>query len=260
MLHLISSNGQLTTPSIVAQDESSTSLAKCLRFIRNVLQLEAKLSAFESSSASFQLLQQMSGTQPYIEFKGKIFIPILRPDAEAWGFLEISPETIKPSPVKIRKAIQAVKDMIEPHIDDEPSPISEAEIISHNFSLLVYNSDLESGHRMSTNIFHEDKYTSFINLSEWLEQDDSFSLKSLREFSDSLLFVPEVFNLNKKQRAILALYAMLPDQLKNSSLVLCTKYSFSELSKSLLDESNFISSFSTKKTPLNKYIEKRRLF
>ncbi len=200
---------------------------------------------------------QMAETKSFIEFKGKVFIPISQSDGEIWGFTEITCAPNKPTPVKIRKAIQAIKDMIEPELEGRESPTFDND---SNYSILISESDLDGGHRLSSNIFYDEKYTSFINLSEWIQQDESFSLKSLREFSDSLLFVPEVLNLTSNQRSILALYSMLPDQLKKSSLIVCTKESFSSLNSNISEEKGFLSAFATKKTPFNKYIEKRQQF
>ncbi len=215
------------------------------------------MGAYDSSSTCYKLLVQMAETKSFIEFKGKVFIPVLQPNGDIWGFTEITCTPEKPTPAKIRKAIQAIKDMIEPEIEDRNSSILNKDT---NYSILISESDLDGGHRLSSNIFYDEKYTSFINLTEWIQQDDAFSLRSLREFSDSLLFVPEILDLTSNQRSILALYSMLPDQLKKSSLIVCTKESFSTLNSNISEEKGFLSAFATKKTPFNKYIEKRRQF
>lgn len=227
-------------------------VAKCLRFIRNVLQLDVKMGAYETSSVSYQLLTQMAETQSFIEFKGKIFIPILKPNRHNWGFLEIACSP-KPTPVKMRKAVQAVRDMLEPEI---ASSYEDSLTSENNYSVLILESNIDGGHRMSSSIFHSEKYTSFINLTEWIQQDQSFSLKSLREFSDCLLFVPEILDLTKDQRSILALYSMLPDQLKKSSLIVCTNLSFESLNNTIKDEKGFLTAFATKKAPYKKYLAK----
>lgn len=216
------------------------------------------MGAYDSFSASYQLLIQMSETKRMIEFKGKIFLPVLRPSNETWGFIEINPVVEKPTPAQIRKAVQAIKDLIETELAKEESLYIDKG--SENYSMLVLESDLEKGHRMSSNIFYNEKYTSFINLSEWINQDDTFSLKSLREFSGSLLFVPEVLDLTTVQRSVIALYSLLPDGLKGSSMIICSKSSYSDLKESLKSEKGFLSAFADRKSSLHDFAEKNRSY
>jgi len=111
----------------------------------------------------------------------------------------------------------------------------------------MLESSFEKSHRASTSIFQDDKFTSLINLSEWINQKQPFSLSSLREFSDSLLFIPEILDLAANQRAVLALFALLPQELKKSSLIICTKLNDQELTEQLSEEKSFLAAFSDKK-------------
>ncbi len=253
MIHLISNNGTTTANCITYSSSSSQAVTKCLRFIRNVLHLDANLGTYDSSSTCYKLLTQMAETQNFIEFRGKIFIPVLRPSTDIWGFIEVTCSPLKPTSAKIRKAVQAVKDVLEPEIEASPNA---ALVHEGNYSVLILESNFDGGHRIASSIFQSESYTSFINLGEWIQQEKSFSLKSLREFSGSLLFVSEILDLTKDQRSILALYSMLPDQLKKSSLITCTNLSFESLNQLIGDEKGFLSAFATKKAPFRKYLAK----
>jgi hypothetical protein len=186
----------------------------------------------------------MATDKSSIEFKGKVFIPIRSKDLTIWGFLEIKAYFDKPSPARLKKAVQAVQDIIEPALESD-QPYKQLKRTSS--SILVLGSSLEDGHRAATTAFQRENHTSFVNLSEWPSQDDQFSLRSLREFNGSLLYVPEVLDLNEKQRSALALFSLLPEELRSSSLVLCTKSpSMEHLDQTLKKEKAFIKAFSDK--------------
>ncbi len=248
MIHVLKNNKTILTN--IAYDTTTQATVKCLHFIKTVLQLDVKMGIYDSSSTNYQALIQMTQTKSFIELKGKIFLPIFKKNKSIWGFIEINYKSKKPTLVKVKKALQTIKDMIEPELE---TPLNDFSKNNLNYSLLVFGGTFENNHKIASNIFQNKKFTSFINLTEWIQQDDLFSLKTLCEFSDNLLFVPEVLNLNLNQRSILALYSILPDQLKKSSLIACTKTTFKNLSSLIKDEKGFLSAFSKRKVHFNKY-------
>jgi len=97
-----------------------------------------------------------------------------------------------------------------------------------------------SGYKLVLDHFHNDKYCSFINLSEWISLRQPFSLKYLREFRNSLFYIDEIMDLTRTQRTTLALYSMLPLSIQQSSLVIVSKHSESEIKRSLSEEKGFL--------------------
>jgi len=206
--------------------------------LRNVLGLEASVATLDSSSASYQILGDMAHTQTNINFRGQIYIPVKWKDNSIWGFIKIENILSTPTAAQLKKAVQAVQDLLGKDLQHFKS----SEWVEDQ-SLLIVESSVENSHRISTTIFQDKKFTAFINISEWITQDQPFTLRSLREFSDSLLFVPEIMDLTKSQRSVLALYSLLPEGLKKSSLVVATKLSEEQLESSLEQEANFLKAF-----------------
>ena len=202
------------------------------------------MAKFNVDSAPYKLLAEMSQKKDFIEFRGRIYIPVTSTQNSVWGLIEVDCFQEKPTNVQIKKAVQAVKDILEANLD---SVNKSEDLNEENYSFLMLESSFEKSHRTSTSIFQDDNFTSLINLSEWINQKQPFSLSSLREFSDSLLFIPEVLDLTANQRAILALFALLPQELKKSSLIVCTKLNAQELTKEFNEEKNFLEAFSDKK-------------
>ncbi len=251
MIHFIRNN-KTANANVSYNSATAQAVTKCLHFIKNVLKLDIKIGVYDSSCPKYKFLVQTAQTKPFIELKEKIFIPIFAKNRSIWGFIEINCKLEKPTPIKVRKTLQAIKDTIEPELE---TLLNDFLTDNSNYSLLVFGGKLEKSYKMASDIFHSKKFTSFINLTEWIQQDDSFSLKTLREFSDSLLFVPEILDLKSNERSILALYSMLPDKLKQSSLIICTRVSFKALYSLIKNEKGFLSTFSTKKTPFNNYLK-----
>lgn len=245
LIQLISDHGSTISTGFFQTNQAVTSLSKCLRYIKNIIKLDASMSKFDTNSACYKLLTDMSVQKDFVEFRGRIYLPVKSQNQSVWGFIEINCFNEKPTSVQIKKAVRAAKDILEANLDTREDVNNK---IKSNYSVLMLESSFEKSHRASTNVFQDDKFTAFINLSEWISQKQPFSLSSLREFSDSLLFVPEILSLSATQRAVLALFALLPHELKKSSLILCTKANDTELMSQLADESNFLSAFSDKKT------------
>lgn len=241
MLQLISDHGSTLSTSFFKNSSNSESLSKCLRYLRNVLGLETSVATLDTSSASYKLLSEMAVAQQSINFKGQIYIPVKWSDQSLWGFLKIENSLNKPSVAQLKKAVQAVQDLLGKKLD-QPHEVESLK----DQSVLIVESSVENSHRVSTSMFQDKKFTAFINISEWITQEQPFTLRSLREFNDSLLFVPELMELSASQRAVLALYSMLPTELRNSSLVIATKLSVENMTLSLKDEPNFLKAFKDK--------------
>jgi hypothetical protein len=243
LLQLISDHGSTISTGFFQNSSNTESLSKCLRYLRNVLGLEASVATLDASSSSYQILGDMALSRNNISFRGQIYIPVKWEDNSIWGFIKIENILSKPTSAQLKKAVQAVQDLLGKDLN----PAEDSEWIEDQ-SLLIVESSIENSHRISTTLFQDKKFTAFINISEWIIQEQPFTLRSLREFSDSLLYVPEIMDLNTSQRSVLALYSLLPDGLKKSSLVIATKLSVEELEISLLGEPNFLKAFANRTT------------
>lgn len=253
MLHLVQ-NGSLATTMLQNENRAPQAIEKCLRFLKNVLKIDCRLAKFNSSSSTFLLLQNLAQNKDFIELDQASYLSVYKSNGALWGFIEITPQSsIGLSLAQIKKARQAIKDILEPELIET----FERNKFNKNYSIFILESDFESGHRVATGLFYNKKFTSFINLSEWLENTSELSLQSLRDFQDSLLFIPEVLNITRSQRAALALYELLPEELKSSSLFICTSATNYELEKNLSDEKGFLSAFEDSKALFHKNLETR---
>gem|GEM_PF-2735575 len=239
MLQLISDHGSTISTGFFQNNSNTESLSKCMRYLKNVLNLEASVATLDANSASFTLLSQMSELESQVTFKGQIYIPVKKGNNSIWGFIKIENILNKPTSAQLKKGVQAVHDLLSKNLNH-----SIQKEVSCEEPLMIVESSVENGHRVSTNLFQDKKFTAFINISEWISQDQAFTLRSLREFSDSLLFVPEIMELSSQQRAVIALYSMLPIDIKHSSVIVATKLSENDLAIALKNESNFLAAFS----------------
>ena len=241
MLQLISDHGSTISTGFFQNSINTESLSKCLRYLRNVLALKASVATLDAGSASYQLLSDLSEEKKSVLLRGQIYIPVKWSNQSIWGFIMIDSILEKPTSVQLKKAIQAVQDLLS-------SNLNQAQLTGspRDQSILLVESSVENSHRVSTGMFQDKKFTAFINISEWITQEQPFTLRSLREFSDSLLFIPEVMELSSSQRSVLALYSLLPDELKKSHLIIATKLSTEDLDTALKSEPNFLKAFADK--------------
>jgi len=249
LLQLISDFGKTISTGFFQNDVNTESLSKCLRYLRNVIGVDATVAAFDAGASSYTLLKEMADGENQINFRGQIYLPVKWSDQSIWGFIKIENIFDDPTSAQIKKSIQAIKDLLGKNL----KKMNSTNLLSENACLIV-ESSVENSHRVSTSLFQDKKFTAFINLSEWIHQDQIFTLKSLKEFSDSLLFVPEIMDLSRNQRNVLALYSLLPSDIKKSSLVVATKLSKEDLGIQLKEETNFLDAFSGKITDGNDHI------
>lgn len=242
LLQLVSINGTQITQSLYQPNEAHQSIKKCLSFIKNVLHLEANMAKFESTSSSYRLLLDIGQSKKFIEFQGKIFIPARNQQDEIWGFVQIKALNKKEiSSVKLKKAINAVESIISPNLN------SNNATNKNHFSTLLTNIPAKASYSYALSQYHKSSYSSFVNLNEWISDHQPLSLKDLREFKNSLFYVPEVTKLTTTQRSTLALFSMLPIGLRKSSLILSTELSAESLKNKLQLESGFLGTFSKEK-------------
>jgi len=239
LLQLISDHGNTISTGFFQNSSNTESLSKCMRYLKNVLNLDASVATLDANSTAFKLLSKMSEQKKQISFRGQIYIPVKKGNNSIWGFIKIENTRSKPTSAQVKKGIQAVDDLLSKNLNYS----MQTEVSCEN-PLMIVESSVENGHRVSTNLFQDNKFTAFINISEWISQDQAFTLGSLREFSDSLLFVPEIMDLSSQQRAVIALYSLLPPELKKSSLIVSTRLSENDLAIALRNEANFLAAFS----------------
>jgi len=239
LLRLITLNGQTITQSLYQTDPVYPCLSKYINYLKDSLNLSASLAKLDTQGSRFQLLKLLSKNKKYVDFEGAFFIPLYS-ESDIWGYIKIqnsSSESV--SSTSIKKALQALNSMVPESLLTEPSDQQNFNC----FTALVLNTQGKNTYRLVIDHFYKDKFVSFINLSEWLNLKQPFSLKYLREFKNSLFYVHELMDLSRSQRTTLALYSMLPKTMKKSSLVLASAKSVEEIKSELIQEKGFLKEF-----------------
>lgn len=243
MLRLITLDGKTITQSLYQTDPVYPSLSKYINHLKDHLNLNASLAKLDTQGSRFQLLNLLSKNKKYIDFEGAFFIPLYS-ESEIWGYVKIQNTSSKKpvSSTSIKKALALLNSMVPNSLMTEPSDQKNFNC----FTALVLNTQGKNTYRLVIDHFYKDKFVSFINLSEWLNLKQPFSLKYLREFKNSLFYIHELTDLSRSQRTTLALYSMLPKTMKKSSLVLASKKSAEEIKRELVQEKGFLNEFLSK--------------
>ena len=251
-MRLVSLNGENITQSLYRSHPVYPSIGKYLTHLREDLGLEAEMAKLDSSGSRFALLKALSQGKNYVAFENSIYIP-MNSESKLWGFVKLK-NSKKVDISVINKAIKSLKDEVPNNLYSEFEDHNNSRIVA--FVLNVKGAD---GYKLVLDHFYKDKYVSFINLSEWINLKQPFSLKYLREFRNSLFYIHEVMDLTRSQRATLALYSMLPGTVQKNALVVTSKYSEEQIKKSLSSERGFLAAFLEKKIELDKIKTKRPL-
>lgn len=257
MLQLVSNNGQASANfGLLGVSKTSQAVEKCLRFLNTVIKINCRLKPFDITSETYHVLINLAQTKNHISIGDKIYLPIFFNHSDTvWGFIEVYENTDgnHPTAGQIRKAILAIKDIIEPELI-ETFTYHPTQLLN---SIFVLESSVNTSHRLATNIFYNKKYTSFINLAEWAHSEDNFTIAALRGFDHCLLYIPEIQDLTPRQRLGLAAYEMLPIEMKSSSLFICTRLSNFEVNQIFKEEPRFLAAFKDKKSILNDNLAKK---
>lgn len=246
MLKLIDKNDAVFNTH---QNPDQEALLKCLRVLKQVLNLDAKLGTYDSDSAFFRLLCELCYGNEYIEIEGKHFIPVMKNHKDFWGFIEVMSGSSILTPARIKKAVDAVNDILVSQIQ----PLSFIQSLDHinydgkPFSIYIETSSEINGKRIASDIFSEYGFTNFLDLSEWIHSNQKVSLKDLRDLKNTLLFVPETLELDYEHRSLITLFSLLPKEMKGASVVLHSSYPWNSIIKNISSEREFISHFSKRK-------------
>lgn len=178
----------------------------------------------------------------------------MKSESRVWGFVKLKNSKSADITV-INEAVKSLKTVVPCDLYSEFEDLDEQK----RLVALVLGVEGTEGYKLVLDHFYKDKYASFINLSEWINLKQPFSLKYLREFRNSLFYIHEVMELTRSQRATLALYSMLPSSVQKNALVVSSKLTEEELKKSLSPERGFLTAFLDKKIELEKIKPKRPL-
>ncbi len=247
MLKLINTNDAVFNTH---QNPDQEALLKCLRVLKQVLGLEAKLGTYDASSHFFNLLCKLSIGNEYIEVEGKVFIPVMRNHKEFWGFIEIMSSSKIITKARIKKAVDAVQDILVSQIQ----PLSFIQSLDHinydgkPFSIYIETLSELDGKRIASDIFAEYDFTNFLDLSEWINSNNqSLSIKDLRELRNTLLYVPETLELSAEQRATITLFSLLPTEMKGASLMIHSSVPWKSVEENIIQEREFLVHFAKRK-------------
>jgi hypothetical protein len=253
LLRLISLNGENITQSLYRSHPVYPSLGRYLSYLKEDLGVEAELAKLDSKGSRFELLKALSTGKSHVFFENSVYIP-MNSESKVWGFVKLK-NSSKISDQTLQKALLSLNEVVPRNLFSE----FEEQDNFNRIVALVLNVRGSDGYKLVLDHFYKDKYASFINLSEWINLKQPFSLKYLREFRNSLFYIHEVMDLTRSQRATLALYSMLPSSVQKNALVVTSKLSEDEIKKSLSSERGFLSAFLDKKVELDKLKPKRPL-
>ena len=241
MLRLVSLNGENITQNLYRSHPVYPSISKYLVYIKEALGLEAEMAKLDSSGSHFELLKTLSQGRSHVIFEDTVYIP-MHSKSEVWGFVKLKNSKYIDA-AAIRKAVHKLQEIV-PH--DLYCDLDGSDNKNH-LVVMVLDTQGKKGYRLVLDHFHKDKYVAFINLSEWINLKQPFSLKYLREFRNTLFYVHEFMDLTRSQRSTLALYSMLPTSIRKNALVMNSKFSKNEIKKSLASERGFLSAFLDKR-------------
>lgn len=253
MLRLVSLNGENTTQSLYRSHPVYPSIGKYLIDLKKNLGVDAEMAKLDSNGSRFELLKALSRGKNYVTFEDSIYIPMNNKNM-VWGFVKIK----NAKDLSLKTIMSAIKGL-DTAVPSDLYTGLEVNYQENRLIAMVLGVKDRSGYKLVLDHFHNDKYCSFINLSEWINLKQPFSLKYLREFRNSLFYINELMDLTRTQRATLALYSMLPPSIQQSSLVVTSKYTEDEIKKSLSQEKGFLNAFLNKKIELKEIKIKRSL-
>ena len=246
MLQLVSHNGKKTSQSLYQSHPFYASISEYINTLKSSLKIDAKMALLEAGGTRFELLKKLTQNKTSIVFEGSIYIPI-KSQSSDWGFVQLS-NSKSIDEKTLNKAIDTLIKVIPTE-----SYSSHDQLISSNTKIVgsIYGVDPFQAYSLAMDHFNTGDYTSFINLSEWISEGHSFSLKDLREFKNSFLYIHEFMNLNKSQRVSLTLYSMLPSVIRKNSLMMVSEKSETEIEKELISEKYFLKVIKNKKIEIN---------
>ena len=254
MLRLVSLNGEIITQNLYKSHPIYSSIGRYLTYLRKNLGLEAEMAKLDSSGSRFKLLKALSQGKSHVVFEDYVYIP-MNSKSSVWGFIKLKNSKILDA-ITIKKIIHHLNKAVPNDLYNESK---EQKNNNKHLLALVLTANRFNSYKLVLDHFYKDKYTSFVNLSEWINLKQPFSLKYLREFRNSLFYIHEVMDLTCSQRATLALYSMLPSSIQKNALVITSKLSEKEIKKSLSSEKGFLNAFLDKKVDLDKIKSKRPL-
>jgi len=246
LLQLVSHNGKKVSQNLYQSHPFYASISEYINTLKSSLKIDAEMALLEAGGTRYELLKGLTQNKTSTVFEGSIYIP-LKSKSSNWGFVKlknsknIDEETLKKALSTLTKLIP-----LESYSNvDEPAN-SKAKIVGS-----IYDIDPFHAYSLAMDHFNSGDYTSFINLSEWMSEGHSFSLKDLREFKNSFLYIHEFMDLNKSQRVSLTLYSMLPSVIRKNSLMMVSKKSELHLEKELTSEKYFLKVIKNKKIEIN---------
>jgi hypothetical protein len=242
----VSHNEKKVSQNLYQSHPFYASISKYIATLKSTLKIDAEIALLETGGSRYELLKELAQNETSIVFEGSIYIP-LKSKSSNWGFVKLK-NSKSIGEETLEKAINTLTNLIpeESYLNGDEPVNSKTKIVGS-----IYGVDPFKAYSLAMDHFNSGSYTSFINLSEWLSEGHSFSLKDLREFKNSFLYIHEFMNLNKSQRVSLTLYSMLPAVLRKNALMLVSEKSELQLKKELVSEKYFLKVIKNKKIDIN---------